>query len=732
MYLNHIHTYTFNNCHTRHHQHPTVLQNFNQTQLGQTTVTPLPLSFRFASLELPFGEAGPHVPEVEFESQKRQNYRDGKGGQHYHQQAAISQNVPSTGFKSTTTFGGGANRNILCNTKEPSDVVSNCGDDQSFPCLVSKFYIQQHQQHQQQQQQQQHYYDLINFQLSSNEYHQSMNRTTFGDTSLSHATPSLPLQESTNKIESSENNRSDTSSGWAKLPILMRRHSYIDPLTRLVRGRQQKSTEASQKDPVPHNKSISKSKSISYKNSAAGANALGGERGAERQDFSISTPTPISTSTMASISIPPILNPPSPLAHHKTPKISTSNSFQSLGPSGSHGHGHDYKRLSEIKFSSGILRRTHATMSQVSPHDQSTSSPSSSVCSEGPSSELIYVKKLPPLPPSGVDAPLITSHAHQLSGERDNGNEISGLIWSNSAINRPLPKPSLSSSSSELELELLSSSADRSTMIENEIEALRQQINKSSMVLTHIVQTKTVPNPTALLGIILGIQQQQKQQPQPQPQQQQDKPKNPSSSSKSQSRPHSPLLHQHSDSGCSCGLLEENDSGNFGKGREVAFLAACYCPDPWEFQGRVLRQIEFMQHDIQILKQEKLEIEKRTTICIRHEMLEKERARDREWVELNERLNNLQMIVEGGGGEGGGEEEQDDDVEVEPRNMSCPDFSKDDGIQGLDGIGEGIEDWEENREADVVGGDCEHLVADTKSKEARENDESKENSVAQE
>ncbi|KAK3820085.1 MAG: hypothetical protein J3Q66DRAFT_336198 [Benniella sp.] len=156
------------------------------------------------------------------------------------------------------------------------------------------------------------------------------------------------------------------------------------------------------------------------------------------------------------------------------------------------------------------------------------------------------------------------------------------------------------------------------SLLESEICALRYQIRQATTVLTHVVQTMSVPSPTALINVMQDTAHQ-----------------------KGQTQGHQP--HPN---GCSCAILHARDDGKFGTGREIAFLAACYCPDPWGFQERVLRQIDLMQQEIQTLRQEMLEVERRATISLRQEMLEWERVRDKEWVELNERLQRSLVVGE--------------------------------------------------------------------------------------
>jgi len=156
------------------------------------------------------------------------------------------------------------------------------------------------------------------------------------------------------------------------------------------------------------------------------------------------------------------------------------------------------------------------------------------------------------------------------------------------------------------------------SMLESEICALRYQIRQATTVLTHVVQTMSVPSPTALINVMQDTAHQEGQT----------------------------QGHQPHPNGCSCAILHARDDGRFGTGREIAFLAACYCPDPWGFQERVLRQIDLMQQEMQTLRQEMLEVERRATISLRQEMLEWERVRDKEWVELNERLQRSLVVGE--------------------------------------------------------------------------------------
>ncbi|KAF8929862.1 hypothetical protein BGZ58_008628 [Dissophora ornata] len=177
--------------------------------------------------------------------------------------------------------------------------------------------------------------------------------------------------------------------------------------------------------------------------------------------------------------------------------------------------------------------------------------------------------------------------------------------------------------------------------LESEINALKYQIRQTTIVLTHVVQTKSVPSPTALLNL--------SQQDTHHHQGKQSSHEHQMRYSKQYQQTQHQQQQQRSATDCSCALLQARDDGKFGTGREATFLAACYCPDPWEFQNRVLRQVELMQQELHTLKQEMLEIERRATMRMRQEMLEWERGRDKEWVELNERLRNALFAVEDDG-----------------------------------------------------------------------------------
>ncbi|KAF9300542.1 hypothetical protein BGZ74_007761 [Mortierella antarctica] len=159
----------------------------------------------------------------------------------------------------------------------------------------------------------------------------------------------------------------------------------------------------------------------------------------------------------------------------------------------------------------------------------------------------------------------------------------------------------------------------------DDMQLLKAQIMQATLVLTHVVQTMTVPSPSALLdvvskrGLLLG---------------------------KGIAR----------DEGCNCaGLHLQQGWAMQSHGHGLHFLVAYYSPDPWEFQSRVLRQIACMQQELDALRQESLEAQKQATIQLRKEVMEWERSRDVEWVELNERLQNAFLQV-ADDGEGGGSE----------------------------------------------------------------------------
>ncbi|KAG0328101.1 hypothetical protein BGZ99_006275, partial [Dissophora globulifera] len=210
-----------------------------------------------------------------------------------------------------------------------------------------------------------------------------------------------------------------------------------------------------------------------------------------------------------------------------------------------------------------------------------------------------------------------------------------------------------SSPSSKNPNTLLSSQATLlhdSMAIGDDMHALKYQIRQATMVLTHVVQAMSVPSPAALLRVL------QQQQPRPtQGRGQHDmqplpRPETPQKRESWYSRPQSQQSQNAKD--CNCALLQAriesdyNDSNRAHSSRDVAFLAACYCPDPWEFQTRVLRQIESMQQELHALRQEMLEVERRATMLMRQEVLEWEMARDKEWIELNTRLQSTFLITD--------------------------------------------------------------------------------------
>ncbi|KAG0073981.1 hypothetical protein BGZ92_003603 [Podila epicladia] len=166
-----------------------------------------------------------------------------------------------------------------------------------------------------------------------------------------------------------------------------------------------------------------------------------------------------------------------------------------------------------------------------------------------------------------------------------------------------------------------SSSSPVLSVLLDDMQLLKAQIMQATLVLTHVVQTMTVPSPSALLdfvskrGLLLG-------------------------------------KGIASDEGCNCaGLQFQHVWEKQSHGHGLHFLVANYSPDPWEFQNRVLRQIACMQQELDALRQESLDAQKRATIQMRKEVMEWERSRDVEWVELNERLQNtfLQVADDGEG-----------------------------------------------------------------------------------
>ncbi|KAG0029532.1 hypothetical protein BGZ81_003639 [Podila clonocystis] len=126
----------------------------------------------------------------------------------------------------------------------------------------------------------------------------------------------------------------------------------------------------------------------------------------------------------------------------------------------------------------------------------------------------------------------------------------------------------------------------------DDMQLLKAQIMQATLVLTHVVQTMTVPSPAALLDVV---------------------------------------------------------SKKLLLGKDIARDERCtsyYSPDPWEFQNRVIRQITCMQQELNALRQESLEAQKRATIQLRKEVMEWERSRDIEWVELNERMQNVFLVAD--------------------------------------------------------------------------------------
>ncbi|KAG0018497.1 hypothetical protein BGZ82_000419 [Podila clonocystis] len=153
----------------------------------------------------------------------------------------------------------------------------------------------------------------------------------------------------------------------------------------------------------------------------------------------------------------------------------------------------------------------------------------------------------------------------------------------------------------------------------DDMQLLKAQIMQATLILTHVVQTMTVPSPAALLDVVSK---------------------------------RGPLFGKDiaRDEGCTCaslhiqqGWAKQSHSHSHG----LHFLVAYYSPDPWEFQNRVIRQIACMQQELDALRQESLEAQKRATIQLRKEVMEWERSRDIEWVELNERMQNVFLVADG-------------------------------------------------------------------------------------
>ncbi|KAF9310070.1 hypothetical protein BG003_008968 [Podila horticola] len=165
------------------------------------------------------------------------------------------------------------------------------------------------------------------------------------------------------------------------------------------------------------------------------------------------------------------------------------------------------------------------------------------------------------------------------------------------------------------------------SVLMDDIQLLKAQIMQATLVLNHVIQTMTVPSPAALLdfaskrGLLLG---------------------------KDIAR----------DEGCNCASLhiqQDWTMQSHGHGHGLNFLVAYYSPDPWEFQSRVICQIACMQQEVDALRRESLEAQKRATIQLRKEVMEWERSRDVEWVELNERMQNAFLLATDADEESGSE-----------------------------------------------------------------------------
>ncbi|CAO3565033.1 unnamed protein product [Mortierella alpina] len=150
-------------------------------------------------------------------------------------------------------------------------------------------------------------------------------------------------------------------------------------------------------------------------------------------------------------------------------------------------------------------------------------------------------------------------------------------------------------------------------LLEIRIQALRHQIRQATKVLMHVVHTKSVPSPTALQS--LGQPQMRSRQKQ---------------------QHHQVLSKSLEPSGCTCASTHVGEEDGDTDHEGLIFLVACYCSDPEEFQGRVLRQVEAIQHELQFLRQEKLEIERRMTVRVKQ--YEHERVREEKWIEQNDKL----------------------------------------------------------------------------------------------
>ncbi|KAF9372903.1 hypothetical protein CPB97_000926 [Podila verticillata] len=149
----------------------------------------------------------------------------------------------------------------------------------------------------------------------------------------------------------------------------------------------------------------------------------------------------------------------------------------------------------------------------------------------------------------------------------------------------------------------------------DDMQSLKAQILQATLILTHVVQTMSVPSPAALLDVVF------KRDPHP--------------------HPHGKDIAR--DEGCNCASLHVQDLDM--QRQSLHFLVAYYSPDPWEFQSRVIRHIACMQQELDVLRQESLEVQKRATIQLRKELIESERKRDVEWVELNERMQNTVLLA---------------------------------------------------------------------------------------
>jgi len=150
-------------------------------------------------------------------------------------------------------------------------------------------------------------------------------------------------------------------------------------------------------------------------------------------------------------------------------------------------------------------------------------------------------------------------------------------------------------------------------LFEIRIQALRHQIRQATKVLMHVVHTKSVPSPTALQS--LGQPQMRSRQKQ---------------------QHHQVLSKSLDSSGCTCASTHVGEEDGDTDHEGLIFLVACYCSDPEEFQGRVLRQVEAIQHELQFLRQEKLEMERR--MAVRVKQYEHERVREEKWMEQNDKL----------------------------------------------------------------------------------------------